>query len=294
MQMITPLGIDQVHAANGAIIVGITIDRGSGTIGSNTPIPVTFGQVFRPGDVPAGRSISLETASGQVIASQSNIKATYPDGSAKHAIISTLVPVASNSSKHLFLRDIPTSSNTPAFSITDILSSGYNTTVELTMSGTQALYHASVSEAYSLSGVKIQWLQGSIANEWQVRMPFVSSTGVEHPHLMARFGVRAYSGGLIRSDVTIENAWTHEANPQNFTYNVVMKDSLGTPRFSYNNLKHYSHARFREVFWDKGMDPVSTIKHDTNYLIDTKVVPNYDRSIAIDSAAINLEYGNLQ
>lgn len=73
-----------------------------------------------------------------------------------------------------------------------------------------------------------------------------------------------------------------------------MKDSLGTPRFSYNNLKHYSHARFREVFWDNGMDPVVHIKHDTQYLIDTKVVANYDRSISINQGSINDEYTRLQ
>lgn len=57
-------------------------------------------------------------------------------------------------------------------------------------------------------------------------MPFIDDSNSEHPHLTARFSVRAYSNGMIKNDVTIENNWTYEANPQNFKYDVAISDSL--------------------------------------------------------------------
>ncbi|HEB94128.1 MAG TPA: hypothetical protein ENI94_11810, partial [Gammaproteobacteria bacterium] len=57
----------------------------------HTNIPVTFGQVFAPGDVPAGLSVKVNVG-GNPLQTQVDDKATHPDGSLRHAVITAWLP----------------------------------------------------------------------------------------------------------------------------------------------------------------------------------------------------------
>ncbi|HHL45041.1 MAG TPA: hypothetical protein ENJ24_00570, partial [Gammaproteobacteria bacterium] len=54
-------------------------------------IPVTFAQVFTPGDVPAGLSVTVNVG-GNPLPTQVDGKAVHPDGSLRHAVITTRLP----------------------------------------------------------------------------------------------------------------------------------------------------------------------------------------------------------
>ena len=56
-----------------------------------TDVPVTFGQVFKSGDVPSGASLTA-TLGGQPVMLQVDPKATNPDGSLRHAVLTLNVP----------------------------------------------------------------------------------------------------------------------------------------------------------------------------------------------------------
>ncbi|HFC29908.1 MAG TPA: hypothetical protein ENJ44_02570, partial [Oceanospirillales bacterium] len=90
----------------------------SGTANSN--IPVTFGQVFAVGDVPAGNSVNL-VAGTTSLPTQVDIKATHSDGSLRHAVISTKLP-ALNAGESLATTLVVTSqnSNGTALNLTDL------------------------------------------------------------------------------------------------------------------------------------------------------------------------------
>ena len=68
----------------------------SSTTGTSSNLPITFGHVFRQGDVPSGTLPRIIVSSGYVL-TQVDPKVYYPDGSIKHAILSTIVPVVTNS-----------------------------------------------------------------------------------------------------------------------------------------------------------------------------------------------------
>lgn len=141
--------------------------------------------------------------------------------------------------------------------------------------------------------MKIKWLSGPVVNEWELFMPLTSASNADHPHLTARFSVRAYANGSVKSDITLENNWTYEPSPQNFRYNVSIKDSAGNVVYSKPEFVHYSHTRWRTLFWDRGQDPKIDVKHDTDYLIATKAIPNYDRSVATSAAQITSNYNSI-
>src|SRR5581483_9035600 len=54
---------------------------------AQTNVPVTFGQTFKPGDIPSGSTVSATTASGTAITLQVDPKATNADGSLRHAVL---------------------------------------------------------------------------------------------------------------------------------------------------------------------------------------------------------------
>lgn len=248
-----------------------------------TNLPVTFGQVFAQGDVPTGESVT-GSLDGTPLALQVDAKARHADGSLRHAVISAVLPqINPNQSSGLVLSKTSSSSGgAPANALTQLLSSGFTTSVNINIGGT--IYSAS-AEALLNSGSGVKWLSGPLVNEWLVSAPLKTAGGVEHPHLAARFAVRSYVGlNKGRTDVIIENNKTFVAGPQNFSYDVNVLVN-GQSVYSQTALTHYHHARWRKTFWWGG-EPEAHLRHHTAYLIASKAVSNYDQTIRPAESAL--------
>lgn len=244
-------------------------------------VPFTFGQVFAIGDVPAGSSLIGRLDDGSTIALQVDKKATHSDGSVRHAIVSGVLPTLNTSSRTLNLA-IGNASAGNTVTPSAALASGLTASFNATLGGVR--YTASADELLK-TGKFTTWLAGPVANEWHVSAPLKTSAGVEHPHLTARFAIRWYdSSKKARIDMTIENNWAYENAPQNFVYDAQAMVG-GKTVYSKNSMTHFHHARWRNVAWF-GNEPSIHIKHNTGYLIDTKALPNYDRSLVIPEAAL--------
>ena len=233
--------------------------------------PVTFGQVFAAGDVKK-TDVLVGSMASVAVPLQVDTKATYADGSVRHAIISAQVPKAGtmqiNTGGTLDLRQTQVET-IPASS------------VSATIGGVKY-------SATSSTGGKAIWLQGPVVNEWQTVAPLTTAEGVAHPHLTARFAIRYYTASKkTRVDVTVENSWAYEPGPQNFTYDADVSID-GKSVYSKSALTHYHHARWRNVFWDG-----PTVQLNRKYLIATKAVPNYDQSPGVaESVLANLAKNN--
>ena len=70
-------------------ITGVVVEN---TGGEQTRVPLTFGQVFAPGDLPRGAGLIGKLADGATLPLQVDVKATHADGSVRHAVISALLP----------------------------------------------------------------------------------------------------------------------------------------------------------------------------------------------------------
>lgn len=251
--------------------------------GEQTNVPITFGQVFAPGDLPANNRLIGRLNSGVDIPLQVEIKARHADGSARHAIISLSLPtlnVLKNESLHLIKENGSVNAalnGTPAA----LLNAGFSAGVSLTLN--QKIYSAS-ADTLLRAGKYTQWLGGDIVNEWLVVAPLVSNAGDIHPHLVARFAIRHYRAqNRTRVDVTIENNWAYEVGPQNFIYDVQVQIG-GKIAYSKNALNHYHHARWRKLFW-WGSEPQIHLQHNTAYLIASKALPNFDQKTIFSSIA---------
>ena len=263
-------------------ITTVAIDSTASTSQAN--VPVTFGQVFKQGDVLPSEKLTGKLADGSAIPIQVDIKATHADGSLRHAIISAVLPSlpAGKSMSIGLVKTAETATVVPATSPTTLTNAGFTASANITLGG--QVYSASADELLKNGKVTI-WLSGPIVNEWHVWAP-LKAGGAEHPHLTARFAIRSYAGmNKARVDVTIENNWAYESGPQNFTYDaqVVVGEQNA---YSKAGLTHYRQARWRKVFWWGGQ-PNIYIKHNTAYLITTRALPNYDQSIAISETSLN-------
>ncbi|WP_084677073.1 hypothetical protein [Massilia niastensis] len=239
-------------------------------------VPFTFGQVFAAGHLPAGTTLSGRLDDGSTVPLQLDIKATHPDGSVRHAVVSGIAPSLKSATQTLSL--VQGSAATGAeVSPSVAINSGFTASVNATINGVR--YTAS-ADALLKSGKFTKWLSGPVANEWHVSAPLTTSAGVAHPHLAARFAIRWYDRTKqARVDVTVENNWAYEEAPGTMTYDAQVLVG-GKAVYTQAGLQHYHHARWRKLFWYGGAEPAVHVKHNTKYLIGTQAVPNYDQTIA--------------
>jgi hypothetical protein len=259
-------------------IVALTVENQRGS--TQTNIPVTFGQIFKPGDVATGTNLALRLADGSLTAlpGQIDVKATHADGSIRHAIITTRLPELSASQKQgieIVASEFLDSS--PSVSLNSLLASGFDANVTLDIGGD--LYHASAAKALTDYTPEI-WLEGPEVTEWIVAAPIENANGASHAHLSARFNIRAYKGlSDIRVDVIIENTWAYESHPKNYIYSANVT-GCGEDLYTVTDLTHYRQARWRKTFWC-GNEPDVHIMHDLDYLITTGAILNYDDTLGI-------------
>lgn len=266
------------------LITDIRFDSTAAAGAAQSNIPVTFGQVFAPGHVLVTNSLVGKLPDGTTVPLQMDIKATHPDGSVRHAVLSAVLPhLSAGETRTVSIGRKPALSLIPVASPASLLSAGFTSKVNLTLNN--EVYSASADELLKSSAYKT-WLAGSIASEWIVSAPLKNAKGIAHPHLTARFAVRWYSAvKKARVDVTIENDWAYEAGPQNFTYDAQVMVG-GNSVYQKAALTHFHHARWRKLFW-WGDTPEVHVRHNTAYLIASRAVPNYDQSVVVAETVLS-------
>ncbi|MES2072213.1 MAG: hypothetical protein V4488_17790 [Pseudomonadota bacterium] len=274
-----PLNAGDVAITNVRIQNTDTVSR------TQTNVPLTFGHIFAQGDLPNANTLYGKLSDGTVVPLQVDVKAKHADGSVRHAIISSMLTELPYNQTLAITLIKAASAVTPAAGATPaaLLAAGFTAGVNVTLNG--QLYTAS-AESLLRNGQPKAWLAGPLVNEWLVSAPLKNAQGVAHPHLTARFAIRSYTGlNKAKVDVTLENAWAYEPNPQDFTYDAQVSVG-GQTVYTKSALPHYHHARWRKTFW-WGSAPLVNIQENTAYLIASKAVPNYDQSFSIPQSALN-------
>jgi hypothetical protein len=238
----------------------------------------TLGFVFAPGDIPAGKTVAAKTRAGILVPIQVDAKATHADGSLRHAVLTLRHSLSAQGSEALVLDAAAPAPSVSPVAPSALLATDYDAKATLTLAG--ATYTASARAALQAAvaaGKPQAWLSGPLVSEWLVNAPFADAAGKPHPHLSARFEIRAYAGmQSVRTGITIENDWAYAPNPTGFTYDVHL--ASGTADYAQTGLRHAHHARWRKLLW-WGVAPALDAALDRDYLLSTGAVPPYDRSV---------------
>lgn len=254
----------------------------------STDTSVTVGQVFARNTVASNQTF-IAALGEQVVPAQIDKKASWPDGSLRHAIITVQVPPGTTGKDNvvkLFAvdRNEGQEGQSAPVDIGQVLATSFDANVSLKIDG--KTYAASARDLLANARQQgqcsawaqacKQWLSGPLTSEWIVGGP-VSAGGSTHPHLSVYFHVRAYADAAgavsrVRVDSVIENNWAYAPNPGDQRYDA--KITVGEQRFDTKKLTHYRQARWHKVMWWNG-SPKAYAQVDTEYLQSTGAISNY-------------------
>lgn len=277
--LLSSLGV--AHA--GTVVTNNLISQ---TTQTQTDIPVTFGQIFKDGDVPAGTTLTA-TLNGQPVSLQVDVKVTNPDGSLRHAVLTALIPyLAGNVTEPLAISTATPANQGSPITLAQLLATSYDATASLSISGTvysidarALLQQANTTGTCKPWGPQCDvWLSGPLVTEWVVGGAVKDPAGTPNPNIEVYFDVRAYanaSGTIanVRTNIVIENDWayTPQAQPQ---YTATL--TSGSASYTSPALTQYAYTRWHQVLWWNNSQPSSYLQEDTQYIQSTDAVSRYE------------------
>jgi hypothetical protein len=240
--------------------------------GSN--LPWMTGHFFAKGDVPAGQSLTTNTAG---VTLRSVIKRTWADGSAKHAILLGTATLTSGIAKTVNIITGPPASGT------NLTSS--NITAAAPTASINCAGIGSVSLSTLLSSPVRTWISTPNMVECHYRGDIGSSL------MSAWFHVRLYADGRMWVRAICENGYLDNgagAVSAGLDRTYVPTITIGGT-VVYNNggtsLIHYNHTRYMAEGWIGTVSDVQPT-HNVAYMRSTKLVPSYGYTGA-SSATLN-------
>lgn len=258
-------GSIQFHVDDSAAVASLPTFGITSSVGG-TNLPFAFGHVFVEGDIPSGSYVNSDLTDWQAVPT------TYwPDGSLRHAIIAGRATCSANVLKSIALSVSATNRSGTALTEADLAAALPTTT--LVAGGDSFTLNSLVGTAARHRTV----CSGPVMSNWIYRRQIAGSTT-----LVAWFDVRLYVGGAVEIFPWAENCplllsttndirtWTLTiAGVQRFSQSIDIKHHTRVPLINNTaaSFKHWS-------YWT-GTDPQIEPKHDTAYMMATKLVPNY-------------------
>ena len=224
---------------------------------------MTFGQVFRKGDIKQGVLANALQASVQT-----DVKRTYDDGSVRFAVVSLVVPeldgemavaLSDGGRRRLATRQ--------PVQAADLLQTEFDATVTLKFPD-GAERSASARELLRAAGPNAKtWLAGPVATEWLLDGTLSGPDGQGDPDLRVQFHVRAYAGcKSVRVSVVVENCLDTWAG--NIGYDVAVRiGKRGQVVYEKQGVDHRRLSRWRKDFWWPAAPAQADVAHDLAYLM---------------------------
>ena len=258
---------------------GIAVEVRNLTDKALANVPVTFGQVFKRGDVAARNQVHclVDDRWAQV-----DVKRHYDDGSLRFAVISAILQkLPAHGSRALTLAvgpPRPGPQPRPIFP-SEFLKTDFDATVTMKFpDGT--VRSASARKLLEQSGAQPKtWLCGDAATEWLLSGPPLDRDGKPDDDLRVQFHVRAYPGcKRARVSVVVENCADHWAG--NIRYDATIAVG-GKEVYSRAAVDHRPLSRWRKVLWWGEDEPAVHVVHDLAYISAAGALPNYDRMLQL-------------
>lgn len=251
-------------------------------------VPVTFGQVFRKGDVPRTEGLGCLGEAGPA---QVDVKRKHDDGSVRFAVVSLLLPeLPAKASRTVTLSPVkPPAAGLAPIPLAELLKTDFDAVVALTFPDGKKRSASARKLLQQAAEQPKTWLAGPVATEWLVSGAPVDAEGEPDEDLNVQFQIRAYHGcRRVRVSVVVENCWDHWAG--NIRYDAAVTIG-GKEVFARKGVDHRRLSRWRKVFWwgaggeSRSGGPVPApelgVAHDPAYVCATGALPNYDTTLEL-------------
>ncbi len=255
-------------------ITTLTIHEIQGITISNYPL--TFGHIFKKGDVPEFISVK---ANGKLLTTQCDVKRRWPDHSLKHAVISVVVPaipahgVVTLSLETSSQQDTGGSMVKKAVLATDVES---NIVLKnISGSGYSGTVSASLRNAIEHKPLRY-WLKGPVCTEIIARQIF--SKG-----LTASWEVRFYpeTSYGIRVAFSVENMQSKYRGDVRYDVTVSQGHAHPVQTLAERGVYHNHNSRWRRITWIGDKPPEVRLQYDFQYLQSTNLIYHYDDTLHI-------------
>lgn len=235
---------------------------------------VSFGQVFKRGDVAVGEAVQA-TVAGQPLPTQIDAKALNPDGSIRHAIVTVELP-AMRGKQTLKATLVNNLKAAPAPSSGWVAAPDMQVTISLAQgSGPKRVVTLDLPSIVAAEASKQPdyWLKGPLAQERRYTVDVDKK-------LQVQFDVYTPRTGPARADIIFRNDWNDlKADVDNVVYDVAISNG-GKPIFAEQNIKQHPFSTWHYLAWSDGAAPLRTTQ-SLDGLIAAGAVPRYDQKFRI-------------
>ena len=284
-------------AAVRANAASVTLEPAEGKAVS-APTPLTFGVVFRPGEMPQGKPLKALLGSLELPV-QLDAKRHYEDGTVKHGVVSLAVPKLDVATV-LELRPADPGTNKPAADAAaaaqELLARDFDATVTIRFPEGKPVT-ASARRVLEAGAAKaVLWLSGPVAFEWPLSSAPADAEGRADPDLTVQFQVRYYPDtGYTRVSAVIEKC-SDVGGDNGLIYDVTFSKGKANPEvvFEQKDVHQPDLTRFRKLFWI-GKEPAEVvIRHEARAMAAAGVIPQYDFSLKVPPQVIGQQWKNWQ
>ena len=272
---------DLPSASGPGEIVALQLQNNTGSI--QKPGEVTFGHAFRQGDLDPGKHLTAVIGDREVPV-QMDVKATHPDGSVRHAILTIEQPgLAAGETATAMLKTAGSKLSGATIKPTDILARGYDVDIILDLKNSNGTTsHFKIDAAAELAKAAAQgtlktWMSGPLASEYRV-------VKAVNDHLDVTLDIRAFKDGSVRTDVIMGVESSYKPGLQNFyNYDIEVRDH-GSVAYAKDDIAHYRNSRWHKEVWSRG-EPDIHVAQDVDYMKSTGAVVGIDSSMGVSPAA---------
>jgi len=284
-------------AAVRANAASVTLEPAEGKAVS-APTPLTFGVVFRPGEMPRGKPLKALLGSRELPV-QLDAKRHYEDGTVKHGVVSLAVPKLDVATV-LELKPADPGTDRPAADAAaaaqQLLARDFDATVTIRFPEGKPVT-ASARRILEAGAAKAdRWLSGPVAFEWLLASAPADAEGKADPDLTVQFQVRYYPDtGYTRVSAVIEKC-ADAGGDNGLIYDVTFSKGKANPEvvFEQKDVHQPDLTRFRKVFWI-GKEPAEVvIRHDAVAMAAAGVIPQYDFSLKVPRQVLDQQWKNWQ
>ena len=271
--------------------------------GTQANYPLQFGRAFAAGVVTGEPSVALDGI--QLAAQQADVKTRHPDGSVKFAVISVVIPSLSTTERVLTIGNKAAATRRAETLANMLTRYDFEATIGVAVAGVQvagapvsaramlqALTDSALATETAAGGVNARyWTVGPVCTTvllcdhttkaWDVG---TSATKAIRPMFHVQFwpGIGRYH---VRHIVEVADV-TKLKDETGLDVTFTTGQASPVTRLSQSGAYVYAATFQTRAYWGGADMARANVKHGVAYMASTKALPNYDASIAINSASI--------
>jgi|GEM_PF-1062178 len=240
--------------------------------------PVQIARPFKEGEI---QEFPQAKINGNAVQTQALVQTRWEDGTVKHAILNFLIPqLAANQRLEVTFQNQSNGQQTGGLSQAQMLQNGYNfnAVIELKNGGTTRT--ASARDMLS-NGDFEYWLQGEVATSIILGDHSTArqyDIGFDANKSFRPLFYATFWHATQQVDIRYVGEITNSEYLQDMTYelDLLIGNNNSTSVHTKASFTHHALSRWTKQYWLNGAPSKTNIDHYLPYLVETKLIPNYD------------------